>query len=142
MIRKSKNQEAKMAGPPSRGGRPGLLLADLFAPRTEATGGGPLMYIRCSIAQEPVMARKVRKQVYIEAHQECALKRLAKKSGVTEAQIIRRALDQHLRDLESAERRKSALDRMDSFTARLIEQGPVPGGRTWRREDLYERRRP
>ena len=86
------------------------------------------------------MAAKVRKQVYIEPRQERALKRVSKKSGATEAEIIRRALDQHLRDLESAEGRNSALERVDSFISGLIEQGPVAGGRTWRREDLYQRR--
>jgi hypothetical protein len=35
------------------------------------------------------MSKMVRKQVYIEAHQEALLKRLSKQQGVTEAELIR-----------------------------------------------------
>ena len=35
----------------------------------------------------------IRKQLYIEAHQEAALKRRARELGVSEAELVRRALD-------------------------------------------------
>ena len=37
------------------------------------------------------MQQMVRKQIYIERRQEARLKRLAKESGVSEAEIVRRA---------------------------------------------------
>jgi len=39
----------------------------------------------------------VRKQTYITPEQDAALKRLAQQQGTTEAEILRRALDQFLR---------------------------------------------
>jgi len=40
------------------------------------------------------MSRMVRKQVYIEAEQEELLKRRAKELGLTEAELVRRGIDQ------------------------------------------------
>jgi hypothetical protein len=80
----------------------------------------------------------VRKQVYIRPGQEALLKRLAQETGMTEAELIRQAIDRrsgavHLpRDLRAWQEERA-------FIARLIEQGPVPGERTWRREELHER---
>ncbi len=88
------------------------------------------------------MARKVRKQVYIEPGQEQRLKRVAKRTGVPEAEIIRQALEVELR---APARSFPIADRLEAWQAerafirRLIEKGSVPGGRTWRREDLYDR---
>ncbi len=39
------------------------------------------------------MTRMLRKQIYIEKRQRALLKRLAKKCGVSEAEIIRQAID-------------------------------------------------
>jgi len=85
------------------------------------------------------MATKVRKQVYIEPHQEATLKRLAREQGITEAEIIRRAIDAHTRAFRLPTRDLRAWEKERAFIQSLIEQGPVSGKRTWRREDLYER---
>lgn len=82
---------------------------------------------------------KVRKQIYIEPSQERQLKRLARKSGVPEAEIIRQALDRHIRECELARARSQAWEEERAFIRKWMEKGPVTGGRSWRREDLYER---
>lgn len=85
------------------------------------------------------MASKVRKQVYIEPRQEAILKRLGKERGLTEAEIIRRAIDQFTQGSRVSHRDLAAWEEERAFILHLMEQGPVPGERTWRREDLYER---
>lgn len=85
------------------------------------------------------MPRQVRKQIYIQARQERLLKRLAKKTGLKEAEIVRRALEEHFRDLESAAARRGAWERVDGLIAGLMAEGRAAGGRSWRREDLYDR---
>ncbi|MBI3942648.1 MAG: ribbon-helix-helix domain-containing protein, partial [Chloroflexi bacterium] len=79
------------------------------------------------------------KQIYIEPEQEERLKRLAAETGITEAEIIRDAIDQHLLMRRSPRRNLSAWEAELAFIRQLIQAGPVPGGRTWRREDLYDR---
>ncbi len=85
------------------------------------------------------MATKVRKQVYIEPYQEAILKRLGKEHGLTEAEIIRCAIDQFTRApyFPLPSRDLAAWEEERAFILSLIEQGPVPGKRTWRREDLH-----
>jgi len=39
------------------------------------------------------MVRMVRKQIHIEPRQKALLKRLARETGMTEAELIRRAID-------------------------------------------------
>lgn len=87
------------------------------------------------------MSGMVRKQVYIEQAQEELLKRRAKELGLSEAEIVRRALQAALRsgaatfiaDPKAWERLKAD---MEEWAAR----GPVPGERTWTREDAYAER--
>jgi len=57
------------------------------------------------------MATKVRKQIYIDAEQEAALKRLAKDKGISEAEIIRQAIDRYAQSLPSPRRDLSAWER-------------------------------
>jgi len=85
------------------------------------------------------MATKVRKQVYIEGHQEALLKRLAGELKVSEAEIIRQAIDSYARFLRFTGRDLKAWEEEKAFIARLIKRGPVSGKRGWKREDLYER---
>lgn len=84
------------------------------------------------------MSRQVRKRIYIQPHQERMLKRLVKKTGLRGAEIVRRALEEHFRTLEAEEARRDAWERVDAVIHSLMAQGPVAGGRTWRREELYE----
>ena len=88
------------------------------------------------------MAPMIRKQVYIEPRQNAILKQLARVRGVTEAEIIRGAIDREasttfkVRQLDP-----TAWEEARAFILSLIAQGPVSGGRTWKREDAYEERR-
>lgn len=88
------------------------------------------------------MAKMIRKQVYIQPAHERILKRRARALGVTEAELIRRGIEQLAR---SASASAVAPDPSAWIKARRwIErhrQMKVPQtGRTWTREDLYEER--
>ncbi len=85
------------------------------------------------------MTTKVRKQVYIEPDQEEQLKRLSAELGVAEAEIIREAIDRHLDDVLFRRQSQAAWAAELEFVQRLRQRGPLEGGRTWRREDLYDR---
>lgn len=85
------------------------------------------------------MTTKVRKQIYIDPHQNAILKALAKKTGISEAQIIRQAIDRHTQSFPTASPDLSAWDEEQAFINRLVAQGSIPGKRTWQRSDLYER---
>lgn len=85
------------------------------------------------------MTTKVRKQIYIEPDQDALLKWLAAEMGVTEAEVIRQAIDRQARLFRFGRRNLRAWEEEQSFIESLIEQGPVSGGRTWRREELHER---
>jgi len=88
------------------------------------------------------MSQMVRKQIYIQKSQEERLKRVAEARGVSEAEIIRRALDVELKyagyrmayDREAMSRLYAAMLEMDKLP-------PVPQKkRDWTRADLYEER--
>ena len=88
------------------------------------------------------MAPMKRKQIYIEPWQEENLKRLARHRGVKEAEIIRQAL---AREMTGEEIRpivydSEAWEEARAFIESLIKQGPVRGGRTWKRQDVYDDR--
>jgi hypothetical protein len=85
------------------------------------------------------MTTKVRKQIYIDADQEILLKRLVKETGVTEAEIIRQAIDHHTRLFRFPRRDLTAWAEERAFIDKLIQQGPISGQRTWQRKELYER---
>ena len=82
----------------------------------------------------------IRKQLYIDERQERALKRKAKALGVSEAELVRRALDQVLQDAPRPRPRR--LDALEDFLRRA-EAAVSRGHRTVRRirrEELYEER--
>jgi len=85
------------------------------------------------------MAKMLRKQVYIEPRQEILLKQLVRETGMTEAELIRQAIDRQMKVIRFPRQNLRAWQEERAFIARLIQQGPAPGGRSWRREDLYER---
>ncbi len=116
------------------------------------------------------MATMVRKQVYLEPRQEATLKQLARERGVTEAEIVRRAIDREVdvtstRDGQSSPVTRTRQEDIQAFIHSLIAQGavhsildmkawerekafiaermaagPTQDGRRWRREDAYEER--
>jgi hypothetical protein len=82
----------------------------------------------------------VRKQVYIEPRQEQMLKEAAAETGMTEAEIVRRAIDLWVESEEKRHRAQEAWKKARALIEERIAEGPVPGGRTWTREELYEER--
>jgi hypothetical protein len=86
------------------------------------------------------MVAMVRKQVYIEPAQDRFLKRRANELGVTEAELIRRAIDALA---QTPARPRFDPDAWEAVLASMDERARVPPTgepRTWRREELYEER--
>jgi Arc/MetJ-type ribon-helix-helix transcriptional regulator len=85
------------------------------------------------------MAAMVRKQVYIEPRQDELLKQAAVETGMTESEIVRQAIDLWEETEAKKRRAEEAWEEAQVFIEELIARGPVPGGRTWKREELYDR---
>ncbi|WP_316436446.1 CopG family transcriptional regulator [Leptolyngbya sp. NK1-12] len=85
------------------------------------------------------MMAKVRKQIYLDARQDTLLKRIAQQTGVSEAEIIRQALDQHLSAVHAPSPNLAAWQAEKAFIAQHKQRPALPGGRDWQRADLYER---
>ena len=86
-----------------------------------------------------MMSRMVRKQVYIEPEQEKLLKRRARELGVTEAELVRRGIDQIARrgawlpvDPEAWQEAKNLI--RERMRLRVPQTG-----RAWTRGELYDR---
>jgi hypothetical protein len=86
-----------------------------------------------------MMSVKIRKQIYIEPRQEAILKRLARETGLSEAEFIRQTIDRQAQILRLAKHNPAAWERERAFIRDLIQQGVVSGSRTWRREELHKR---
>jgi predicted DNA-binding protein len=86
------------------------------------------------------MTQMVRKQVTISARTRAAIKRLAHKTGKTEAEILRQAIEQQVRQSQTIRVPRDAVAWREAraFIESLIAQGPVSGGRIWTREELYK----
>lgn len=85
------------------------------------------------------MPHKVRKQIYLDPHHAQLLKQLARDLGVSEAALIRQAVDQQAAHLTPLHRDSAAWQQERAFIERLIRKGAIPGRRTWKRDELYER---
>jgi len=88
------------------------------------------------------MTQMVRKQIYIEKRQRAQIKRAAKAQGLSEAELIRRAIDQKLAGgSKGLPRDPAAWARARAVMRALQTQGPLPARqRSWTREELYEER--
>ena len=88
------------------------------------------------------MAQMIRKQIYIQRRQQAILKRLARARGVSEAELIRQAIDNHVSaGARLAQPDPEAWDKARRFMLAVHARGPVQGQpRNWKREDLYEER--
>jgi len=82
----------------------------------------------------------IRKQIYIESRQDNSLKKQAHHLGVTEAEVIRRAIDRQMTSVRFSVRDLKAWERERAFITKRMAKGRVPGGRQWKREDAYEER--
>lgn len=85
------------------------------------------------------MSTKVRKQIYIEREHEEMLKRSSVVLGLSEAEIIRQAIAGQTLRLRRRIRDVEAWRSEQRFIRSMIDEGPLPGGRRWTREELYER---
>jgi hypothetical protein len=82
----------------------------------------------------------IRKQIYIESRQDTTLKQQAKALGITEAEVIRRAIDRQMALVQLNVRDLKAWEREKTFITKRMAKGRAPGGRLWKREDAYEER--
>ncbi len=82
----------------------------------------------------------VRKQIYIEDRQEALLKRLSQRLGVSEAELIRRGIDQ-CSQVEVT--RQQSLKAWGEFKRYILKYRMAKPGaaapRAWTREELYDR---
>lgn len=79
----------------------------------------------------------VRKQIYIAPQQDKMLKRLARQTHKSEAEIIRDAIE----DYAQASRRREAWRQIEATIEQRMKLSAVEAGRSWKREDLYDRDR-
>lgn len=73
------------------------------------------------------MTTMVRRQVYIEPRQDELLKRWARESGKSEAEIVRQALDLWLADEQQRRKAEAAWQEERAFIESRIADGPVAG---------------
>lgn len=86
------------------------------------------------------MAKMVRKQLYLEPRHDKLVKERARRYKVTEAEVIRRALDRGLEALSAPD--PDAWREIVRYVQRY--RTPLPrarrrGGRRWTRDELYDR---
>ena len=83
-------------------------------------------------------ARMIRKQLYITREQERSLKRKARELGVSEAELVRRAIDDLDRD-PLLTKANGPVDEMMAFTRHLAAKHRLPEGYKFNRDELYDR---
>ena len=86
------------------------------------------------------MGRMVRKQVYIEPHQEEMLKRRARELGVTQAELIRRCIEQISPVHPVVPRDQGAWEEVKRFIQGRMRITAPQTGRSWTRDELYDER--
>ena len=84
---------------------------------------------------------KVRKQIYLEPHQDEHLKAMSAQTGQSEAELIRQAIDQHLNQPSRtvAYSRQGDLWQQELRFIQGLKNRKVSGKRDWTRDDLYDR---
>jgi hypothetical protein len=81
----------------------------------------------------------IRKQLYIDPHQDAALKRKARELGLSEAELVRRALDAILTEsTPAAPARPSVLQALLEDAQALSVSHPAPEGYVFKRDDAYD----
>lgn len=79
----------------------------------------------------------VRKQLYLREDQDAALKRLARDRGVSEAQLVREAIDELVASSGSA---SSALEQFFAAAGKVSKRHQFPEGWRFNRDEANERR--
>jgi hypothetical protein len=84
----------------------------------------------------------IRKQIYIEPRQEHTLKRQAKELQISEAELVRRAIDQIGRTttLVSSDLRLRAWEEAKALMEERMKMVVPQTGRSWTRDELYDER--
>lgn len=83
----------------------------------------------------------VRKQIYIPKRQDALLKRLAKQRGVSEAEIIRQALEREVEAPTFVQNREKAFAKMLAFAdQRKVKYSGQGEPFKWKRDEIYEER--
>lgn len=86
------------------------------------------------------MSDLVRKQVYITRAQENLLKKKAAEMGVTEAELVREALDNQTYNIGYPRRSvEKWQDEVQFIRSRMTGKQDSRTQRTWKRDDLHER---
>jgi len=85
------------------------------------------------------VSTKIRKQIYIQPRQEHLLKVISQQTGISEAEIIRQAIDLHLGEITITQTDISLWETEREFIEQIKTRPVQAGGRDWKREDLYER---
>jgi len=87
------------------------------------------------------MSQMMRKQIYIQKRQQVLLRRLARARGVSEAELIRQAIDREtIAGSAPAHTDASALDEIVRFALTRRKQGSAGKSYQWKRVDAYEER--
>lgn len=83
----------------------------------------------------------IRKQIYMPEDQDRFLKNRAQEKSITEAEVVREALEVYQTYGNQAVIDPSAWIKERDFLLKLSAQktGAEPSPRTWKREELYER---
>ncbi len=86
-----------------------------------------------------MMPRLIRKQLYLEPVQDALVKEWAAKRGLSEAEVVREALNLYAATAQlRLPRNPAAWAEEKAFLEAQGRQETVPGRREWEREDLYE----
>lgn len=87
------------------------------------------------------MGRMIRKQIYLHPRQDKILKEMARARGVSEAELIREAIEYRL-TIGREPRRDEGAWETERLFIKALRQKPLRKARAWRREELYEGRPP
>ena len=85
------------------------------------------------------MPSKIRKQIYLDPQQESLLKSLSKQTGMSEAEMIRQALDLQLGFFGQSQPDLNVWETELEFIESLQQRSSISGKRDWTRDELHER---
>jgi hypothetical protein len=86
------------------------------------------------------MTTKIRKQIYLESEQDNLIKELASQHKISEAEVIRQAINQQISLIKThCNQDLTAWEQELSFIKQRINPTITQIPRNWTREDLYER---
>lgn len=85
------------------------------------------------------MGRMVRKQIVLDAEMERELAARSEVLGVSQSELVRRAIGRYLHPPGEGSHRALAIERLRDMWDRSEQMGIGSGGRRWTREELHER---